>query len=65
LSLEETNRKETPLTLVDQKNVTTDTNAISMRLAGSSALLGHTPREQVEVYSWLEYYNMELHLPVQ
>jgi glutathione S-transferase len=42
-----------PLTLVDQKLIITDPNAISIHLAASSGLLGSSAFDQVEVYSWL------------
>jgi glutathione S-transferase len=52
--------KQPPLYLVDDNLILNDPNAISMYLAGSSNIIGHNLAEQMEVYLWIEYYNMHV-----
>ena len=52
--------KSVSLCLVDSALILEDPNAISYHLAKESPLLGHDLEEQTDIYSWLEYFNLQV-----
>jgi glutathione S-transferase len=62
VALRQIERRNPALTLVDGEVVLSDANAISMHLGGESKIFGRCWEEEIEVYSWMEYYNREVYL---
>lgn len=52
--------KSTSLALYDNGVLLNDANAISIQLGFGSVLLGKNFAEEVEIYSWLEFFNIEV-----
>jgi hypothetical protein len=47
--------------LVDGNMILTDPNAISIYLIKSTKMLGNDVKEQIKIYSLLEYYNLSIY----
>ena len=58
LSVTQIASKYAPLILVDGKLVLHESHAISIHLAQGSKLLGSSFEEEIDMYSWLEYFNI-------